>query len=262
MRAELRALTEMEDSIMTVTKLRPPGEATEPDRGDPLRKELAAAIEAAGKAREMCERQKQAAQRLWAEAREAEETIERLHKAVGKATEAHIASLADAAATGEPAPASGVPRAKKAVEVATDHLDALKAARKKLESDAPELAKDVVAADTEVERSISQVLLPIAEQMIERGRQVAEQLAPIKRTLSALWCEGDRPSQWDAQAAFEIGRSPLKETREAAADFLRSTSAAERAVPDPWLVSRARLRKDPHAGLPELDALLSDSPVS
>jgi hypothetical protein len=140
------------------------------------------------------------------------------------------------------------------VEVATDHLDALKAARKKLESDAPELQKDIVTCDAEVERLISEILKPVAEQLIERGRKLAEQLAPIKKTLSALWSEGDRPTQWDAQAAFEIGRSPLKETREAAADFLRSTSAAERAVPDPWLVSRARLRKDPHTALPELDA--------
>jgi len=93
-------------------------------------------------------------------------------------------------------------------------------------------------------------------------RKLAGQIAPIKRTLSALWSESDRPSQWDVQVAFDTGRSPLKETRVAAADFLRSTSAAERAVPDPWLVSRARLRKDPHAGLPELDALLSDSPVT
>jgi hypothetical protein len=88
-----------------------------------------AAQEKARSAGQAVERQKQAVQRLWDEAREAEQQIEALQKRVREATEAHIASLADAAATGEEAPASGVPKAKKAVEAATDHLDAVKAAR-------------------------------------------------------------------------------------------------------------------------------------
>jgi hypothetical protein len=221
-------------------------------QGDPLRVQLAAAIKAANRAREMCERQKQAVQRLWDEAREADEQIGKLQKRVREATEAHIVGLADAAASGKPAPRSGVPAAKKAVEVATDHLDALKAARKKLESDAPELQKDVVTCDAEVDRVISEILRPVAERLIERGRQIAEQLLPIKSTLSALWCPSDRPTQWDAAAAFDTGRAPLKETRAAAVDFLRSTNVFERAHPDPWIEVRKRLREDPHAELPDI----------
>jgi hypothetical protein len=245
-----------------ITRLRETGAADPRAQGDPLRVQLAAALTAAEQARDAVARQKQAVQQLWADMREAEQRIEVLQKAVGKAQEAHVEAIANAAVSGEVVPASGVPKAKKAVEVATDHLDAVKAARKKLEADMPDMQKDVEAADAETERLLSEILKPTAEQMVERGKQLAEQIAPIKRALSALWSESDRPTQWDAQAGFEIGRVPLKDTRAAAADFLRSTCAAERAVPDPWLVSRARLRKDPHAGLPELDALLSDSPVT
>jgi hypothetical protein len=53
-------------------------------------------------------------------------------------------------------------------------------------------------------------------------------------------------------------RRPLKETKEKIADFLRSVSAVQSMHPDPWLVARERLREEPHAELPEFDALLSD----
>jgi hypothetical protein len=238
----------MEDTMGSVSKLKLHGNAN----ADPLRATLVAAQEKAHSARQAVERQKQAVQRLWDETREAEEQVEKLQKRVGEAQEAHIAGLAEAAATGEAPPASGVPKAKKAVEAATDHIEALKAARRKLEADAPELQKDIVTCDAEVERLISEILKPVAEAIIERGRQIAELLAPIKRTLSALWSESDRPTQWDAQAAFDTGRAPLKETKAAAAEWLRSMNAIERAVPDPWIEARKRLREDPNAALPEL----------
>jgi hypothetical protein len=240
-----------------IVRLREAGAADPRAQGDPLRLALASAIKEAGEAKQAVERQKAGIQRLWAEMREAGGQIEKLRKAVAKAQEAHIASLAEAATTGEAPPASGVPKAKKAVEVATDRLDALKAARVKLEADAPGLQKDVVTCDAEVERLISEILKPVAERLIERGRQIAEQLLPIKKALSALWCESDRPTQWGAGAAFDAGRAPLKETRAAAEDWLRSTNEYERAVPDPFLIARAKLRADPQAELPpELTALL------
>jgi hypothetical protein len=238
-----------------VTRLRPKAKPTE--SGDPLRKALAAAIVAAGKAREMRERQKQAVGRLWAEMREAEQEIERLQKRVSEAQEAHIAGLADAATSGKAAPVSGVAKARAAVVVAEDHREALRAARKKLEADMPEVEKDVVAADTEVERLISEILAPVAEQMIQRGREIAAMLAPIRSTLTALWAE-ETPAAWDAAASHDKGRQPLKEVKQAAADWLRESSAFSRAVPDPWLNARLALKQDAQAELPldELSSLL------
>jgi hypothetical protein len=241
-----------------VTRLRRKAGAADPRaQGDPLRTQLAAALTAAKQARDAVARREQAERRLSDDAREAEQQIEKLQKAVRKAEAAHIDAIAKAAALEKAAPTSGVPRARQAVTVAEDHLAALRAASKKVEADVPELQKEVVACDAEVERLISEILKPIAEQIIERGRQIAEQLLPIKSTLSALWCQSDRPTQWDAGAAFDIGHAPLKETRAAAADFLRSTNAFERAVPEPFLIARAKLRADPQAELPpELTALL------
>jgi hypothetical protein len=237
-----------------VTRLRPKAKATE--HGDPLRQALAVAIVGAGKAREMRERQKQAVERLRVEGREAEETIEKLQKRVSEAQDAHIAGLADAAASGKPAPASRVAKARAAVVEAEDHREALRAARKKLEADMPEVEKDIVAADTEVERLISEILAPVAEQMIERGREIAATLAPIRSSLTALWAE-ETPAACDAAFSHAKGRQPLKEAKQAAADWLRESSAFSRAVPDPWLNARLAVKQDTQAELPlELSSLL------
>jgi hypothetical protein len=179
-----------------------------------------------------------------------------MQKAVRKAEAANIEAIANAAASGKPAPRSGVPAAKAAVEVAKDHLDALRAARKKVEADVPLFEKDAVAADGEIDRLVSLILVPLATQLIARGKEIAAQLAPLRNSLAALWAEASRPQAWEAAAAFDDGRKPLKETREAAAEFLRETHIVECSVPDPWLAARTRLRADPNAALTELTALL------
>jgi hypothetical protein len=95
------------------------------------------AIEAAARTRQMCERQKQAVQRLWDEMREAEQQIEKLQKRVGEAVSRHCRGCGD----GGGPPASGVSKAKKAVETGTNHLDALKAARAEFNSRLEALAR-------------------------------------------------------------------------------------------------------------------------
>jgi hypothetical protein len=104
-------------------------------------------------------------------------------------------------------------------------------------------------------------LAPLATKLIERGKEIVSQLAPIKLALAALWSEPDRPSSWDQQRVFAEGRRPLAETREAVAAFLRSTNDVERTQPDPWIEARDRLRNNPRTELSELDALLSEKGV-
>jgi acyl transferase domain-containing protein len=78
----------------------------------------------------------------------------------------------------------------------------------------------------------------------------------IRSTLAALWAE-ETPSAWDAAVSHDKGRQPLKEIKQAAADFLRESSAFSRAAPDPWLNARLRLKQDAQAKLPlELSSLL------
>jgi hypothetical protein len=121
----------------------------------------------------------------------------------------------------------------------------------KLEHDAPELQKEVVACDAEVDRLISLILVPLAQQLMTRGQQITAQLAPIRNALATLWAE-QSPTQFDAAEAFQQGRQPLAETKKAVAAFLGALNAVERTHPDPWIEVRKRLREDPHAELPDL----------
>jgi hypothetical protein len=207
-------------------------------------KEASAAKAAVGKRRAGIER-------LWDEEHGIEKQIGKLQKAVSKATEAHIAGLANAAALGKPAPRSGVPAAKLAVEAAMDHLAALRGARVKIEADLPLVEKDAVAADVEVDRLISLILVPLATQLIERGKEIASMLAPIRNALATLWAE-QGPTQYDAAEAYDQGQRSLKQTKEAIAEYLRGLNVVERAQPDPWIEARKRLREDPHAELPDI----------
>jgi len=124
--------------------------------------------------------------------------------------------------------------------------------RVKIEADLPLVEKDAVAADVEIDRLISLILMPLAQQLITRGQQIAAQLRPYTAVLSALWAEADRPTGWDDQTAFDEGRKPLTGTREEVAEFLRATHVIVRASPDPWVEARKQLRADPNAALPEV----------
>jgi len=106
-------------------------------------------------------------------------------------------------------------------------------------------------AAVEIDRLISAILAPITTQLIERGEEIASRLAPVKNSLATLWAERG-PTQYDAAEAYGQGRQPLKQTKEAIAEFLGELDAVERAHPDPWIDVRKRLREDPHAELPDL----------
>jgi hypothetical protein len=120
--------------------------------------------------------------------------------------------------------------------------------------------KEVANADCEVEKAISEIFAPMVGKLIERGEQIALQIAPIRQVLKMLWGEPS-PSGHNEALAFEQARRPLAESLEAVADFLRSSAAIDRVEPDPWIEARKRLREDAHAELPELDALLSGKPA-
>jgi hypothetical protein len=98
------------------------------------------------------------------------------------------------------------------------------------------------------------ILTPIAEQLLVRAQQVAEQFAPLRGTLSALF--ESIPAGHEAALAHVHGRQPLEATKKCVADFFQSTRASRCSSTDPWLIARARLKQDPHAALPELTALL------
>jgi hypothetical protein len=152
-----------------------------------------------------------------------------------------------------------VPAARQAVIDCEDELEAQKSALAQMRDDLPNWSREVAAADVEVEAAISTIFAPLAEKLIERGEQIAAELAPIRDALATLWGEPS-PIGHDKALAFERGRKPLAPTMDIVAEFLRTSQATEPVQPDPWSTCRARLRLDAFAALPELDILLSDKP--
>lgn len=223
--------------------------------GDRLRIALADAIQGAAKTRANFERHRAGIERTRDAVTMNEAQLEKATAAISKAQESHIAQLMHHAAAGSVAGPSKVKIAKEAAADIEDELAAQREALAKLKSDLPLWEKEVALADGDVERAISAILAPMAEKLIERGREIASQLAPIRSALNALWFE-PRPAGHDDSFAFEQARRPLAETKEAVADFLRSTTAIGR-VENPWAAARDRLRADSTAKLPELEALLS-----
>jgi hypothetical protein len=223
---------------------------------DPLRAALADAVAKAKEAREALAAHTAGIQRVEHDLRVARVRVDAGEEAIEKAKRAHAAAIARAAASGKPMPVSKVKEVRQNIAEAQEEVDAAKEALDTLRQEQPHLEGDVRLADVEIDKLVSQILIPHVMRLMERGREIAAQLAPIKGILTAFWSEDDRPSGWDAQSAFDDGRKPLEETKAAVADFLRSTGAFERAARDPWAAARARLREDPHAELSELDALL------
>jgi hypothetical protein len=219
-----------------------------------LRAALVAALDEAREAKAEVARQKAGIERTEAAMREAEASVETAQKGVEKAKQADARALAHAAAHETKAPKNTMRAARQAVTDAEDRRDALRAARDRLEAD---WERDLGQAEVAVEAAISAILAPVAVRLIKRGEEIEAQLTPIKRVLSALWYQADRPSQYGAGAAFDTGRAPLEETRAAAGDWLQSINEYDVAVPDPFLIARAKLRADPTSELPtELTGLL------
>jgi hypothetical protein len=228
---------------------------------DPLRAALADEIKQASAAKIAVAKRRAGIERLWDEERGIEKQVETLQKRAREAAEVHIANLAEAAALEKAAPASGVPKARQAVTVAEDHRDSLRLARRKIEAELPKWEADAVRADTEVERLISELLKPYAERLIKRGEEIAAQLAPVRAALTSLWAENS-PQAFHEMLPYEQSRQPLKDTKQAVADFLRDISAFSKASPDPWRIARDALKQNAQAELPtELTALLGSKTI-
>jgi hypothetical protein len=125
-----------------------------------------------------------------------------------------------------------------------------------MEAGLPEHADAVTQAEVEVDRLISELLKSPIERLIERGREIAAQLAPVRAALRAFWAEST-PTAFAEALPYEASRRPLKETRQQLADFLRDISAFSKAEQDVFQLARDRLRQNARAAWPdELTSLL------
>jgi hypothetical protein len=222
-------------------------------QGDALRAALGLAIKEADEARRAVTKQQTGIERTRAAMYAAEKALEKVRAGVTKAQESHAAALARAAAAGASPPRSKVPAARQALVDAEDELTAQKAALAKLEKELPVWEKDAVHAEAAVEAAISAVFVPLVTKLIARGEELCGDLAPVRNALAALLFE-QRPTQYDAAAAYDQGRRPLAETKKAVAEFLSASNSIERA--SLWVEARKTLRQDPNAALAEFDELL------
>jgi hypothetical protein len=180
------------------------------DGADPLRTTLAAQLEEAREARQAVYRQRAAIERARSSVRAAESAVTASEEAVVTARADHISALATAAATDKPAPKSRIPAARQAVVDANEEVEALKAALAQLKAGLPGLEAEHREADIKVDFAISAILVPHAEKLIERGRRIAAQLAPVRQALLLL--RNDRVLPAEDFLAFARSRKPLDET--------------------------------------------------
>jgi hypothetical protein len=216
---------------------------------DPLRVGLAHAIDDAREAREAVERHRAAIERTRSSLRVAEKTLTVAEKGVEEARAAHAQALADAAASDTTPPASGVQAARQLIVLAQDEIEALKGALAQLRADLPAWENAVREADIAVEAAISAVLAVKAQQVLDKAREIARGLSPLRNALAALL--KDHPSGAADYLAFERGRKPLAETQAAVAAFFQTINAVDNKN-DTWKQAREALREDAQAPFPEM----------
>ena len=129
---------------------------------------------------------------------------------------------------------------------------AQRSALAELTRDLAPLESELISAEAAVDAAINTVLAPYAEALIERGIRLAAQMAPVRQALGAFIQE----PVGQVGAFIPTAQRPVAAAKEKTAAFLRSTHHVDRG-PDQWRASRERLRTEPHAALPELDALFA-----
>lgn len=211
---------------------------------DPLREALATALKEANEAHQSVERQRAAIGKTCFSLREAERSVKTAEDGVEKAIEAHAQELAAAAADDVALPPSQIRLARQSVVDAQDEAAALKVALAQLKADLPLWEDAAHAADVEIDRRISEILVAPARALVARAVQLEAELAPLRHSLATL--RNDRiPKTTVDSASHERSRAPLKEVT----DGLMKFGAWCASGPDRWAAAREALRRDPQAPL-------------
>jgi len=238
---------------MSVTSLKTP--QTPHRDADPLRTALAQAIEQAREARESVENHRAAIEKTRIAVREAERAVKAAEAGIQTARENHAAALADAAGSDAAPPASGMRRARQAVEDAGDHLESSKLALAQLKQELPLWEGAAREAGIKVEETISLILAPCAKRLLERCRDLVRPAA--KARLALIDFANDQPSSAGAGADFlavSRGLKPLDAVLEEITNFLANIWRDDVGRDDaaPWAARvRAALRENAQAPLPE-----------
>ena len=196
-----------------------------------------AAISTAAEARQKVERNKAATHKTWKAMHEAEAAIAKAEKGIEEARAEHGAVLADAATADEddPPPLSGMVRlARQSHADAVDELAALKSARDRLRRELPDLESDVRTAEAMVDAAISEILAPIAADLISRLETVICDAMPYRSLLAGLIdSHADR-------IVGHAGRRPIEAELDAARKLTWVYSIGELTVSSaPWAAARA-----------------------
>ena len=234
---------------MTVTPLKTPQTPRRDD--DPLRAQLAQALEAAREAREVVDRQRAAIERTRSSVAAADKAVTVAEKGVEEARAAHAQALADAAAGDAAPPISGMRAARQAVVDAQDEVEAAKGALAQLKGTLPDFEAELREADIAVEAEISKILAVAVQELMDQAAEIARELLPLRRALLAF-VMNDSPPRVSDRLAFDRGRQPLREAQAAVDAFFQAYDSIEDSQIDVWAFARKQLRADPHAPLPDV----------
>lgn len=210
---------------------------------------LVAALKQAEAAHQDVERQRAGIERSRASVRAAETAVKAADEAVKSAQKNHAVALANAAATDKAPPPSSIRAARQAATDAADELEAARSAFEQLrKSSLPNAIETAREADIEIDKQISLILLPHAEELLALAKELQRTFLPVRRALCDLWEKA--PTATDEYLAFEKARKPLAETRNSVKKFFETLDVVDRSSPNPWSAARELLRSNPQAELP------------
>lgn len=161
---------------------------------DQLRRELREQIEVAASAAEAVERAKAAITRAWRASRAADAVIAEREAGVETALTEHHGAIAAAHTVGEASPApTRVRIAKQAVEDAKEDAEDHIVAHRNLKAELPTLQAAARDAETQVDATISAILVGPAEHLVEQAEELVAKLEPIAQALRSLVLDGEMP---------------------------------------------------------------------
>jgi hypothetical protein len=243
----------------------------------PEREQLHAAIQRRTEAEQALEVGKRAVTRVVDAMEAAERRVEAARAEVAKAGDRDANALADAVAGGEPATTNATRKARTALEVAEDELNAATTARAKLRARLGDAEDALLVAQNHVARHVDIVLRAGAAQVLADAQRAASRLRELLPMLQFFVSSSPRtsPGNWEyevrtmgreranrrmyvgARDGSIPGQDPFAELATAIEKFVKGPLDGDKAWSDHpvlagWHAAREALHHDADAPLPAL----------
>jgi hypothetical protein len=163
---------------------------------------------------------------------------------------AHAEAMAVAAGSGRPIPKLDAPSFKEHDSIVYE-LNTLADAGKYFAIDLKAARSDAEHAEREVERCISSILVPHAEEVLAKGLALTRELIGVRQLLFGLACDSASHSI-EASIARSVTHAPLAAVEKEIGDWLSGPfrgSTLGKSPDNPFLLARHALRQDSQADI-------------